>query len=221
MAKNSNEALKPRHTLFVATTGGGKTTALRQCGQLAKAKRIALFDPYCAHDKIARKTIIKTYSLKEFAYTLAKTMNQKKPFAVSLCGVYGVAQLDMFARILWQLADGHKELHVAIEELAASVKSPNSISPQLAELWNGGRQFGLVMYSIFQRAQEVPKVIVRKSRFKWIGMQDSKADCKYWSVEIDIPTEDIFSLVELEYFLKETGKSAIRGKLRNSFKKIT
>nr|WP_157828497.1 hypothetical protein [Enterovibrio nigricans] len=47
--------------------------------------------------------------------------------------------------------------------------------------------------------------MVRQSQFKWIGKQDAKADCRYWSAEIDVPMEDIDRLQDLEYYLKEKG----------------
>ncbi|SKA75397.1 hypothetical protein SAMN02745132_04890 [Enterovibrio nigricans DSM 22720] len=213
MAINSNPSLKARHMLFSATTGGGKTTAVHQLPQLKKARRIALYDPYDAYTQLGKKTVIKTYSLKHFAFALDIAMKQKKAFVVSLCRTYGVKELTLFARIVWALADGNKELHVVIEELIGSIVSPQTLSKPVAELWNGGRQFGLVMYALFQRPQEVPKTVVRQSQFKWIGKQDAKADCRYWSAEIDVPMEDIDRLQDLEYYLKEKGAPPQYGKI--------
>ncbi|WP_406732342.1 hypothetical protein RJD39_12770 [Vibrio scophthalmi] len=217
MAINSNPRHKARHTLFAATTGGGKTTAIHQDSRLQKANRIAIYDPYNAYTKLGRKTVVKTYSLKAFAFALGKAMKQKKPFVIALCGVYGVKQLDVFAKIIWSLADGNKELHVVIEELIGSVVSPQKLQKQVAELWNGGRQFGLVLYSLFQRPQEVPKTVVRQSQFKWIGKQDSKADCRYWGDEIDVSVDDLHRLNDLEYYFKESGKPSTYGKLRKTW----
>ncbi|PKF48692.1 hypothetical protein AT251_24250 [Enterovibrio nigricans] len=130
MAINSNPSLKARHMLFSATTGGGKTTAVHQLPQLKKARRIALYDPYDAYTQLGKKTVIKTYSLKHFAFALDIAMKQKKAFVVSLCRTYGVKELTLFARIVWALADGNKELHVVIEELIGSIVSlRHSVNP--------------------------------------------------------------------------------------------
>jgi len=214
VAINPNPARKALHMLLCATTGGGKTTAIHQTAQLKKAHRVIILDPYNAYDRLGRKGIIKTYSLKEFAVMLHKLMNQRKPFVVSLVGVKGVKELDVFAKIIWQFADGNKELHVVIEELIRSIPSPNKLQESVKELWQGGRQFGLVMYSLFQRAQEVPKSIVNQSHYKWIGKQDSKRDAGYWSDEIDISVADIMALQDLQFYLKASGAAPKHGKLR-------
>ncbi len=211
MAINSRE-LEAKHTLYSATTGGGKTTAIQKSAVLRKANRIAIYDPYNAHHKLGRKSVIKTYSLKEFAITLHKLMHQKKPFVVSLCSVYGKKELELLAEIVWQLADGTKELHVVVEELAASV-TPRAIDGRVGELWRGGRQFGLVMHALFQRPQDVPKVVTNLSRFKWIGKVDNSSEAEWWSKQIDVPIQDIKDLKGWHYYFKETGKPAIYGKL--------
>nr|WP_157828469.1 hypothetical protein [Enterovibrio nigricans] len=43
--------------------------------------------------------------------------------------------------------------------------------------------------------------------------QDAKADCRYWSAEIDVPIEDIDRLQDLEYYLKEKGAAPQYGKI--------
>lgn len=214
MAKNSRE-LDARHVLYAATTGGGKTTAVKKSDVLRKANRIAIYDPYNAYDKLGRKGVIKTYSLKQFAVTLHKAMNQKKPFVVSLCGVYGKKELVAFSEIIWALADGTKELHVIVEELAASV-TPKSIDGRVGELWRGGRQFGLVMHAIFQRPQDVPKVITNLTQFKWVGTVDNMSEGEWWSRQIDIPAKEIMSLKPWHYYFKEKGKLAKYGKLQGA-----
>lgn len=211
MAINSRE-LDAEHTLYSATTGGGKTTAVKKSDVLRKASRIAIYDPYNAYDKLGRKQVIKTYSLKEFAVILHKAMNQRKPFVVALCGVYGKKQLILFAEIIWALADGTKKLHVIIEELAASV-TPMAIDGRVGELWRGGRQFGLVVHAIFQRPQDVPKVITNLSRYKWVGKVDNSSEAIWWSKQIDIPAQGIMQLKSWHYYFKETGKPPIKGKL--------
>ncbi|KXF81207.1 hypothetical protein [Enterovibrio coralii] len=214
MAINSNPRHKARHKLFAATTGGGKTTAIHQDRDLQKAQRVVIYDPYNAYRKLGRKRVTQTHSIKAFAIALAQAMQKNKPFVLALSGVYGVKELDVFAKILWAVADGNKQLHVVVEELIGSVSSPNQLPKAVAELWNGGRQFGLVMYALFQRPQEVPKTVVRQSQFKWVGKQDSKADCRYWSAEIDVPVEALSQLNDLEFYLKASGQNPNFGKLR-------
>ena len=137
MAKNSRE-LDAKHALYSATTGGGKTTAIKKSKELCQAKRIALYDPYNAYDKLGRKTIVKTHSLREFAATLARAMNNTKPFAVGLCGVYGKKELVIFAEIVWAVADGTKELNVVVGELARA-GHPRSLDCRGGGGWGGGR----------------------------------------------------------------------------------
>ncbi|NUW69559.1 hypothetical protein [Vibrio coralliilyticus] len=214
MASNPNMALKNRHRVLCAVSGGYKTTAIMKMDELKRARRVIFFDPYGLHKKIGCRTILQTHSLKAFTLTLHRLMRQKRPFVVSLVGMKGVKALDVFAQIIWHFADGNKETHVVIEELLRCVRSVHSLQDSVKELWQGGRQFGLIMITLFQRAQEVPKSIVNQAHFKWVGQQDSIRDAEYWSKEIDVPVADILALKEGEFYLKESGQPPQFGTLR-------
>lgn len=58
----------------------------------------------------------------------------------------------------------------------------------------GGRKFGLILHTIFQRSQEVPKTIWNNSPRKVLGAQESRGDAKQVSVELDAELSDVFAL---------------------------
>jgi len=75
----------------------------------------------------------------------------------------------------------------------------------LGECMTGGRKFGLVMHTVFQRSTEVSKTTLSQSPFKIIGVQESRADAERTAKECDIAIEDIGGLEKLTYYKKSSG----------------
>ena len=67
----------------------------------------------------------------------------------------------------------------------------------IGELATGGRKYGLVLHTIFQRSQEVPKTIWNNSPRKILGAQESRGDAKAVSVELDVDLDHVFMLSQL------------------------
>ena len=110
-----------------------------------------------------------------------------------------------FCELMWEASDGNRRLDVVIEELARSVETAGKEDSRLGEMLTGGRKFGIVVHSVFQRSTEVPKTIISQSPFKIIGLQQSRADAKRMADECDIQIEEIGKLVPLTYWVKKPG----------------
>ncbi|SEG21589.1 hypothetical protein [Vibrio hangzhouensis] len=182
--KNSNVSLPPKHTLYVATTGGGKTTAVKKLDTVPKGAQVAFFDPYRNYaGKKFKGQMVQTFTeFAPFARALVTARKKKAAFKIALVKDANVQNLETFAAIIWSLGDGNKpEFHVVIEELASAVETSGKLKGKAGELWRGGRQFGLVMHSLFQRMQEVPKTVVTQSVNWWVGGLASASDAEYVS----------------------------------------
>lgn len=218
MARNPNEALKARHVIYCAGTGGGKTTALHQASELDLMPRdedVIIFDTYGTFERLGKRKVYKAKNAKTFINAMMKFRSKGKPFVLALVGKRTQADFEWFQKVAWEFADGQRPLHIINEELIRFVNSVAKAEGQLAENYQGGRKFGLVCHSVFQRGQEVPKSVLRGSQIKWIGKQDDFADAKYWEDKIDVPAHDIAKLVDLEYYIKRAGINNVkRGKLR-------
>ncbi|MGR5096867.1 hypothetical protein ACPV5O_26345 [Vibrio maritimus] len=182
--KNSNVRLPPQHTLYVATTGGGKTTAVKKLDTVPKGAQVVFFDPYrnYAGNKFKGQTVQAFTEFAPFARAVLAARKKKTGFKIALVKDANMQNLETFAAVVWSLGDGNKPaLHVVIEELASAVETAGKLKGKAGELWRGGRQFGLVMHSLFQRMQEVPKTVVSQSVNWWVGGLASTSDAIYIS----------------------------------------
>ena len=215
MALNPNEALKQLHTLYCAGSGGGKTTAIHNLGIISPKSSVVIFDPYGTFTKLGRRKVEQVTSVEHFYRRLAFLHERNKPFVLAFAGSNDTRVFDAFCRIVWAVADGNKLLEVVCDEMIRYLPSATAANEGLKEILQGGRKFGLVFHGIFQRAQEVPKTIVRGCARKWIGKPDSMADARYWADEIDVEAREIGALNDLDYYFKSGGiGSTVKGRLK-------
>lgn len=177
---------------------------------------VIIFDTYETFQKLGKRKVYKAKTAKQFISNMMKLRKQNKPFVASFVGKRSLEEFEFFQKVAWQFADGNRALHIINEELIRFVTSISKAEGQLGENYQGGRKFGLVCHSIFQRGQEVPKSVLRGSQIKWVGKQDDSADAKYWAERIDVSINDVAALVDLEYFVKRQGiGNVVRGKLKH------
>lgn len=218
MPRNPDDSIKARHVLYCAGTGGGKTTALHRAhelGLIPKHEDVLIFDTYSTFAKLGARRVYQASTAEELVKKMAKLRSQPKPFALAFVGKRTIKEFEFFQKVAWEFADGDRPLHIINEELIRFVTSVSKAEGQLGENYQGGRKFGLVCHSIFQRGQEVPKSVLRGSQIKWVGKQDDYSDAEYWAKKIDIPADDIARLVDLEFYVKRAGiNNVTKGKLK-------
>lgn len=215
MAINPNNALDAEHVCYLAGTGGGKTAAVK----LLKlwGDHVAIFDMYGDYKYDGRKRKnpfnglggrkVYHYSTRNsFAKAFVDAWRSGKRFVVAYqpefsSELQGKAlkeakqtELYWFGQLIWAAADGNRKLDVIIEELAKLASTAGKDDTIIGELATGGRKFGIILHAIFQRSQEVPKTIWNNSPRKVLGAQESKADAKAISDELDTPMEHVVQL---------------------------
>ena len=215
MAINPNNELDAQHVCYLAGTGGGKTAAVK----LLKlwGAHVAIFDMYGDYKYDGRKKKnpfnglggrqVYHYSTRDsFAKAFVDAWRSSKRFVVAYQPEFSSklqgkelksakqAELYWFGQLVWAAADGNRELDVIIEELAKLANTAGKDDTIVGELATGGRKFGIILHTIFQRSQEVPKTIWNNSPRKVLGAQESKGDAKAISEELDAPVEHVFQL---------------------------
>ncbi len=98
------------------------------------------------------------------------------------------------------------KLYVVIEELASCVETTGKLKGKAGELLRGGRQYGLVIHSIFQRGQEVPKTVTEQSSTWWIGAVNSMSDAKWLADKKGLNINDIAALTSAKVNKQKIGK---------------
>ncbi len=124
---------------------------------------------------------LETSSRVAFVKALVLARKRGKSFKLAYVPSEGACgdELEFFSAAVWAVGNGDADrLHVVIEELASCVETSGKLKGKAGELWRGGRQYGLVLHSIFQRGQEVPKTVTEQSPVWWIGAVNSMADAR-------------------------------------------
>lgn len=196
---NSNSALDAEHVVYIGTTGSGKTTAVKLMDTIPKkGAQVAFFDPYenYAGSKFKGQKVTAFRHTQKKAFIHALFSARKKRAAFKIAYIPESAsneELEFFCMVIWSLGDGRRApFHAVIEELASCVETAGKLKGKAGELLRGGRQFGIVVHTVFQRTQEVPKTVVSQSDTWWVGALASVKDAEYISnakgIEISLLT---------------------------------
>lgn len=230
MAIHKDNSLEALHCCYTAGTGGGKSVAVQYAGMIPDNPHLAIFDPYGDYvyirgDKknqgFAKRKVFHYSTRASFAKAFISAWKSKKPFRVAYTPVNpDRKEMLWFCDLMWQASDGNRRLDVVIEELAKWTDSVTKETGVLGECLTGGRKFGLVMHTVFQRSTEVSKTILSQSKYKIIGVQESRADAERMGKECDLTMEQIKTLEPLTYFKSSGGLGNVEQlDLRHIFKK--
>lgn len=219
MAINKNNQLKALHTCYTAGTGGGKSVAVQYAGMMPKSPCLAIFDPYGDYvyktgseldTGFAGKRVYHYQTRGEFAKAFMNAWNSKKPFRVAYMPPKpDREEMLWFSQLMWLTSDGLRRLDMVIEEVAKWCDTAGKEQSPLGECLTGGRKFGLVVHSVFQRSTEVPKTILSQSPFKIIGMQETMADADRMAKECRLTIDDMAALEPLKYIKKHPGLTGL------------
>ncbi|TMO62858.1 helicase HerA domain-containing protein [Pseudoalteromonas aurantia] len=221
MAINFNNKHKAFHTCYLAGTGGGKSTAVKL---LAAESALNLFGPHVAifdlykeyvfdgrkkndlFNGLGQRPVYHFSTRKSFAKSFVDAWRSGKKFVVayspefpdSLKGddlrIARKAELEWFGQLMWKALDGNRRLDILVEEYAKLVDSIAKDSSIIGEIATGGRKFGGVLHTVFQRSQEVPKTIWNNSPRKVLGAPEAKADAESASKELSIRAAEVVKL---------------------------
>lgn len=199
MPDKPNESLSNNHTIFVASSGGGKTQAMVQkIKQIKGKKRLICWDTHASFKGKKLKNII------ELVEELIKNYDNDD-FCICYQGKGGEQNFKKFTDMIWEFARGDKITHVVVDELADCTESIGKDRTGFGNLLRGGRKFGLVVYSTAVSVAEIPNTVWRESRTKYIGQQDNMSDIKRCAdALIGVDQKDIKSLKPLEFLIKSS-----------------
>lgn len=144
------------------------------------------------------------------ALIVARRSGQSFKLAYVPSGGASIDELQFFSAVVWSMGNGRaKKLHVIIEELASCVESPGKLKGKAGELLRGGRQYGLVIHTVFQRGQEVPKTVTDQSSTWWIGAVNDINDACWINQKRGIDIDTIVNLVSAKVNKQRIGKPIV------------
>lgn len=208
---NSDPSHDAEHVIYVAGTGGGKTSAVRFLGLVPKGSQAVFFDPYrnYAGRKFQGQMCHSTGSRAVFVKSLLMARKSGKSFKLAYIPSDGATaeELEFFSAVVWAMGNGKaSKLHVVIEELASCVETSGKLKGRAGELLRGGRQYGLVVHTVFQRGQEVPKTVTEQSSTWWVGAVNSMSDAKWLADKKGLDMHQIAALVSAKMNKQTIGK---------------
>ncbi|QBF81262.1 hypothetical protein EXU30_00055 [Shewanella maritima] len=215
MAINKDNRLKALHCCYTAGTGGGKSVAVQYGGMMPKSPCLAIFDPYEDYLYItgsdtdigfAGKRTYTYRTRQAFAKAFMNAWSSKKPFRICYTPANpSREEMLWFSLLMWHASDGQRRLDMVVEEVAKWCNTTAKEQSAYGECLTGGRKYGLVVHSVFQRSTEVPKTTISQSPFKIIGMQETEDDAKRMAKECRLTIDDMAELTPLNYIKKHPG----------------
>lgn len=208
---NSDPSHDAEHVIYVAGTGGGKTSAVKHLALVPKSCQAVFFDPYrnYAGAKFQGQLCHSTESRAVFVKSLLMARKQGKPFKLAYVPKGGASseELEFFSSVVWAMGNGKAaKLYTVIEELASCVETSGKLKGRAGELLRGGRQYGLVVHTVFQRGQEVPKTVTEQSSTWWIGAVNSLSDAKWLAEKKGLDLNAIAALKSAKVNKQQIGK---------------
>lgn len=202
MAVNPNRALNARHVLVLGMTGSGKSQVLKNLIQ-PKGQRVVAFDP--DGDHVSGAGLFTDF--RAFCQELIRADSSGKPYRL---GFQGSTRDDFrrFCRAAWDVLDGQRDTHIICEEAAAFTSGSGPAEEEFSNLLLRSRKYAGIVYTLGQRAAEVPTTARNQSMVRYIGLVDGLDDAKHASKLFDVPPEVLIKTPpdELRFWKKVAGQ---------------
>ena len=203
MAINPDVSRRNRNTLIIATTGGGKSQAAKNLIP-GRGVRFIAFDPEGEHPAHGLD------SFKAFCRELMRADSSGKPYRLAYTGGSTDKDFEKFCRAVWDVLDGQQETHILLEEVAQFTKTSGPAMEAYGNLLRRGRKYGAIVYTIGQRAAEIPTTARQQSTIRYVGLVDGEDDAKTAAKYADVTAAKLLEIPPntLTFYRKETGLKA-------------
>lgn len=205
MAINENTNLKNNHTLYLATSGFGKSQTLQRKSGIPKTgARVALWDNNKDHPAHRYE------SMAEYMRALIRAHKSGKGFRIAYVGDPSPAAFEVWAHGLWEIADGNRLTYGIVEEYADCCEGPGAINHNRLfyhrRLWTQGRKYGVILHATSQRPQLISKDAFQAGRI-WASFMDSDAAVKAGKA-LNIHYSELDACGVGEFWHRSNGKKA-------------
>lgn len=214
---NPDTSKPNRHTLYLATSGGGKSQALAQNPAVPRyGARVIGWDQ--AGDHAGLHFTSKKSFLSALRAGLNEHANRGRGFRVFYAGPADPDEFEWWCEVVWSVLDGRHDTFLLVEELSAVCRGAGKAPPNAAVLLNQGRKYGAVFHATSQKPQEVAKTYYDNCQHRFIGQQLGTDMRRKMARELGIREEEIAALEPLT-FLQHDGSAKPPEVVRLSFKK--
>lgn len=209
MAINQNPALPNQHTGYIASSGYGKSQALKQNPQIPRSgARVFLWDPDDDH-KAHHFNV-----WNEFVRATVAGLKSGRGFRLAWSGDVAVPIFERFCSVVWQSLDGNVPTFIILEELADVQPSVGKATPAFGELCRKSRKYNGKLHWTSQRSEEVSKTVYSQTVNYYIGYPNDtcpRQTAEKLSRIARCPNgaDDLYALEPLQFFRKTATESSL------------
>jgi len=201
MAINPRTNRHNKNAVYLATSGGGKSQAVRSQIRKARADYVIAWDPDDDHDYL--HPIDRLSTMRDY---LADRYASGRPVKVAYTGPCSREYFEAFCRLAWACLDGRHPTHIIIEEMA-DVTGTAKASDGLGQLMRRGRKYGAIIHATSQRSAEIPKTVISQCATVWAGIHYGERDRARVADWVGVRPEQIADLSPLEFYIREGVKT--------------
>ena len=154
MPGQADTSLPNCHKLYVATSGGGKSSALKADLSSSKPQRLVLWDPEGEYQAGMR-----VLSVADFAKFIGPATRSGKRYSVAVQVRPSVESFELFCRAVWAVACSSRPMTVVVEELADVTRGAGKASQAWGELVRRGRKYAVTLRVVTQSPTEISKTV--------------------------------------------------------------
>ena len=206
MAINENPSLPNRHCGYIATSGAGKSQALKQNPDIPRrGVRLVAWDPNRDHKNHC--TLFEAHEFHAFGKALQDGMRSGAGFRLGFVGPQDDWKFfdRQFCRLVWAMLDGNRPTYVLLEELAAVQPSSGKAPPNCGVLFNQARKYHGMLHWTTQKPTDVSQTALMQSEYFYIGKpgkfcSDTRADQLARIAEVPGGRKGLQQLQPMEFF---------------------
>lgn len=166
MAIRANEELENEHTGLLGSSGSGKTFTMQKILAMRPDANVLIYDHYEVYKGFDYKK-----TMRELMGDVRAAISLGKKFRFAYSG----RDFNAFCRLAWAAADGKKELIVVLEEAGSYLNNSAKESDPWYELMTVGRKYGVKVFVVTQRPQNMNKVVYDLVANLWVGFSDGRS----------------------------------------------
>lgn len=196
--RNPRTQLPNRNTLYLGSSGSGKSTALKFNPAIpAKGAPVLLFDPNEDHKAIRRYSNIRDW-VRAVIHCDEVFRTTGRGYRLAYSGVNDLAAYLVWCKVAAQILNGRWLTYMIVEEMADVSPHAGTAPPPAKKLLNQCRKYGGVFHGTSQKPQEISKTYYENCDVRFIGRVRSMSQKKKMAEELGLTVPEFDALENIE-----------------------